>query len=64
MRKNETLAEESARKRAEAELPGRIESAISRVRAVNKFVRAETLRLQQQNNTNPGGERSGMIGEI
>jgi len=65
MRKNETLEQELARRKAEAELPERISAARARVAVLCDAVRQSTIETQLRNRhavlVNAGGERSGML---
>ena len=64
MRKNETLEQETARKKAEAELLELIKGARERVADLCDIVRHATEEVRHRNRhntTNEGGERSGML---
>lgn len=61
MRKGETLEAERARKVAEAALPGRVERCRSRVAKLATEVMEATLDLRRRDQSNPGGERNGMM---
>ena len=61
MRKGETLEQESARKREEAERPYRLGALRQRVRVLNAHVRAMIYDAKRRNGTNAGGERSGRL---
>ncbi len=68
MRKNETLEQESARKKAEAELPGRLGSMIAKVKRMKGDIIIQTLLKSKSksyqhgvDDPNDGGEKSGML---
>ena len=65
MRKGETLDQELARRKAEAELPARVQSIRLRVARIACDVRimTEALRIRNGGETNKGGERSGTLAQ-
>jgi hypothetical protein len=63
MRKGETLAEEAARKREEAERPYRLGALRERLRKLKATVRAMTKSARVRNGCNAGGERNGRLGD-
>jgi hypothetical protein len=63
MRKGETLEQEAARKREEAERPYRLGALRERLRKLKATVRATIEAVQDRNGTNAGGEYSGRLGD-
>lgn len=63
MRKDETLEQEAARKKAEAELPGRISACTDRVSKLCDGVRGAIETMKNTNRPNCGGEKSGTISQ-
>lgn len=61
MRKNETLEQEQARKKAEHELPERIQQSVDRVYGLCEQVREMTNKLKRNHRSNDGGENSGKL---
>lgn len=61
MRKGETLEQEQARKKAERELPGRIEWSAKRVSNLCDQVREMLNKLKRNHRSNDGGENSGKL---
>jgi len=62
MRKGETLEQEAARRKAEAELPGRIKDCTDRLSSICDQVREMTVKIQKSHHKNMGGEKSGTLG--
>ena len=68
MRKGESLEQESTRKKAESELPGRIEAMTAKVRRMKgEIIIATLLKAESKayvngvDDANSGGEKSGML---
>lgn len=61
MRKGETLEQEAARKREEAERPYRLGALRQRVAVLNATLRAMLDAAKRRNGSNAGGERNGRL---
>jgi hypothetical protein len=64
MRKGETLEQEAARKKAEAELPKRIKGCTDRVDGLIASVKHSIVCMKASRKSNEGGEKSGKIPQL